>query len=233
MRDEYKFGWFFVGILLLVLFGFITWELALTIPAIWIFGMMGIILFSFIFYYIEICKRKTHHVISNKGHFSIRTKDIFHVPWHIEKEIDKKKIEYDIPMTIMNTEGIDAGGFSVEGPKEGPVLIFPSKYEERIGNEYNCLAYLEAYTIDQLDSNLKIHLDPKKQNILCGLISMVDGSATTENIELKDKLKVANSQNTALTETLDKTREQLKKQQEVSKKNLFIGEKIKSYNEEG
>lgn len=231
MRDEYKFGWFFVGILILILFGFITWDLQLSIPCIWIFGMMGIILFVFIYYYIEICKRKTHHVICNKGHFSIRSKDVFHVPWHIEKEINGKTVEYDIPMTIMYTEGIDAGGFSVEGPKEGPVLIFPSRWEEKIGNEYNCLAYLEAYTIDQLDSNLKVHLDSKRTNILCGQVSWVDGSATTENIELKDKLKVANSQIATLTDTLDKTRQQLKKKEEVNKKNMLV-EKIRPYREE-
>ena len=247
IKQEARWFIYAFGEIICVILSIFTWNFLLMPPinAFLLFGSIFIVFMIVVDLWFENWKWRTEQVIFNivsekiLGHCSIRLRDVFHIPWDIELNVDGTEIKSSTQMTVMLTGGTDYSFYSGMGSSEFPVLIFPSIYEERKGNNCICHANLAPYTIDQLDLSLQeqlLNLFPKRITrpkkifkwefggtpIYFGLTAKMDGTATSANIALEEKMKIKNETIKVLTDELNSVREQLKKREELNRNDVMI-----------
>lgn len=250
IKQEARWFIYAFGEIICILLSIFTWNFLLMPPinAFLLFGSIFIIFMIVVDLWFENWKWRTEQVIFNivsekiLGHCSIRLRDVFHIPWDIELNVDGTEIKSSTQMTVMLTGGTDYSFYSGMGSSEFPVLVFPSIYEQRKGNNCICHANLAPYSIDQLDSSLQEQLltlfpkrirRPKKifkwefggTPIYFGLTAKMDGTATSANLALEEKLKGKNETIKTLMTELDLTRLQLKERDTVKDKEVLIAKR--------
>lgn len=243
-----KYVIFGISIFLIILFATLTPQLTWTLSPFYVLGFFLIILGWAGALLVDSWRGKTNQVISNRGHASVRLKDIFTIPWQESaSEETERKISLS-SMKIMLTGGFDVGlpwGISWPGPPEAPIYIFPSNYCEKEQLDFHIHANMTLYKLRDLPSYLREELHglnqlPESKNrvhptntpIWYGTTSHMDGSATPENLRIERERK---HENRELTESEDRLERQYKanrKQEAATKKEYIIGKPIKPIDEE-
>lgn len=249
METKQKYLIIGIGIFLMILFATITGgSLSWTVSPFYIIGIFLIILGWASTFVIGDWRGKTSQVISNRGHMSIRTRDIITIPWQEPSPEDNEKKITLGSMTIMLTGGFDVGlpwGITWPGPIEAPVYIFPSNYHEKEQHDYHIKANMTFYKIRDLPSYLRdeIHainqlpdsknrVHPTKTPIWYGTTSHMDGSATPENLMIERERKHENRELTEAEERLERQYKENRKQKAAIEKQYFVGKPLKPIDEE-
>jgi len=238
-----------VAIFLVILAAILTGDiLTWTISPFYIIGFFLVILGWAGTFLVESWKGQTNQAISNRGHISIRLKDIFKIPWQEQasENIDRK-ISLG-SMTIMLTGGFDVGlpwGISWPGPPEAPVYIYPSIYHENEQNDFHIKANLTHYKFKDLPSYLREELQglnklpesknrihPFKTPIWYGTTSHMDGSSTPENLAIERERKHENRELSESEERQERLYRAMRKDKESNEKQYIIGKPIKPIDEE-
>jgi hypothetical protein len=124
MIAEKKYVTVGVAIFLMIVVATLTPQITWTLSPFYIIGFFVIILGCASTFLMDAWRGETNQVISNRGHTSIRLRDIITIPWQeAASEDSNKKISLG-SMTIMLTGGFDIGlpwGMSWPGPMEAPV----------------------------------------------------------------------------------------------------------------
>lgn len=237
-----------IAIFLIILFATLTPSFTWTLSPFYILGFFFIILGWAGALLVDSWRGKTNQVICNRGHVSIRLKDIFTIPWQESaSEGTDRKISLG-SMKIMLTGGFDIGlpwGISWPGPVEAPVYIFPAIYHEKEQNDFHIHANLTHYKIKDLPSYVrdeiymlnklpesKDRIHPTKTPIWYGTTSHMDGSATPENLRIERERKHENRELTESEDRQERLYKAMRKQDEATKKEYIIGKPIKPIDEE-
>jgi len=244
-----KYFMFGIGIFLMILFATLTGDIfSWTLSPIYVIGFFLIIIGWAGTVLMESWRGQTTQAFSNRPHVSIRSKDIFTIPWQEpSSEEAEKKISLG-SMKIMLTGGFDIGlpwGMSWPGPAEAPVYIFPANYcEPTDHNDFHIYANLTYYPFMDLPSYLreelrglnklpesKDRIHPTKTPIWYGTTSHMDGSATPENLRIERERK---HENRELAEAENRIERQYKamRKQDASKEKRVIVEKYNTTEEE-
>jgi len=222
---------FFTAIAIVIILAIFTGEkYHMDVPAVFPLGAIGLGMWGMIEISIPIMRGMTTRVICNAGHYSIRPDDVKHVPWHSEfmgkdKKGNPEKKGLTVNMSLMFTGSMHINNFfTAEGRPNDPVLIFPSIYEQKEENNYHCYANLYPCEIEELPLSLQqiLYMFPRRVDrttpILYGLTSHIDGSSTTTNLDLQEKLKTSEANNAVLIKALEQLRKEIAKDRELEKK---------------
>jgi len=237
------------GLFLMILIATITGEtLTMTVSPFYILGFFFILLGWAGTILIDAWRGQTAQAISNRGHVSIRQRDIITIPWQeAETEESEKKISLGT-ITIMLTGGFDVGlpwGISWPGPVEAPVYIFPSNYHEKEQHDFHIMANLMIYDLKELPSYIREELNglnqltesknrihPTKTPIWYATTSHVDGSSTPENLMIERERKHGNRELTESEERQERLYKAMRKQSESTKKELVFAKSVKQIDDE-
>jgi len=239
---------FGIAIFLMILLATLTGDMfSWTISPIYIIGFFFLIIGWAGTLLVDSWRGQTNQVICNRGHISIRLKDIFTIPWQeLASDETNRKISLG-SMKIMLTGGFDVGlpwGISWPGPVEAPVYIFPANYYEPEQNDFHIHANLTHYQLRDLPSYLREELNglnklpeskdrihPVKTPIWYGTTSHMDGSATPENLRIERERK---HENRELTEADDRQERSYKamRKYDASKEKRVVVEKYKTTEDE-
>lgn len=248
MIAEKKYLTVGIAIFLMIVVATLTPQITWTLSPFYIIGFFVIILGWGSTLLMDAWRGETNQVISNRGHTSIRLKDIITIPWQeAASEKNKKKISLG-SMTIMLTGGFDIGlpwGMSWPGPMEAPVYIFPSNYHEKEQHDFHITANLTYYNFKNLPSYLreelkglnklkesKDRIHSTKTPIWYGTTSHMDGSSTPENLMIERERKHENRELTEAENREERLYKTLRKQKEASEKQYIVGKPIKTIDEE-
>lgn len=237
-----------ISIFLMILFATLTPQLTWTLSPFYVLGFFFIILGWVSTILIDAWRGETEQSFSNRGHASIRQKDIFTIPWQEPGSEDtERKISLG-SMEIMLTGGFDIGApwfFALPGPIEAPVYIFPTVYCEKEQNNFHIHANLTHYKLRDLPSYLqeelrglnllkdsKDRIHPSRTPIWYGTTSHMDGSATPENLRIERERKHENRELTELTNSRDRLFQAMRDQKESGEKQYIVGKPIKPIDEE-
>ncbi|HUT63335.1 MAG TPA: hypothetical protein VMZ04_05195 [Anaerolineae bacterium] len=237
-----------VAIFLMILFATLTPQFTWTLSPFYYLGVIFIIIGATSTFIVKAWRGETNQVICNRGHTSIRLKDIFTIPWQeTASEDTDRKISLG-SMKIMLTGGFDIGlpwGMSWPGPVEAPVYIFPATYHEKEQNDFHIHANLTHYKIQDLPSYLreeiyglnklresKDRIHPTRTPIWYGTTSHMDGSATPENLRIERERKHENRELTESEDRQERLYKAMRKQENATKKEYIIGKPIKTVDEE-
>lgn len=238
------------AIFLMILFATITGEMfTWTLSPFYIIGFFLIIIGWASTLLVDAWRGKTNQVICNRGHTSIRSKDIFTVSLQEPSSKDSGRKISQSSTTIMLTGGFDVGlpwGISWPGPVEAPVYIFPSNYHHKtVQNDFEITANLGPYKFKELPSDIRdechaINRLPESRNrihptttpIYYGTSSHMDGSATPENLRIERERKHENREISEMEDTIERLYKAKRKQDESTKKQYIIGKPIKPIEEE-
>jgi len=231
-----------IAIFLMMLFAALTPQFTWTIHPFYIIGVFLIILGIMGPFIIRAWRGETEQVICNRGHISIRPRDIFTIPW---QETGSEDIDDKISlgsMKIMLTGGFMIGapiGMHWQGPVEAPVYIFPAIYCEKEQDDFHIHANLTLYQLRDLpaylreelhglnkldDSKDRIH--PTRTPIWYGTTSHMDGSATPENLRIERERKHENREITELEGRVERGYKHDRKQKEADRKTIHRGNKV-------
>jgi len=237
-----------VAIFLMILGATFTPQFTWTLSPFYVIGFFLIILGWAGALLVDSWRGKTNQAICNRGHVSIRLKDIFTIPWQEPASEDSEKKISLGSMKIMLTGGFDIGlpwGISWPGPVEAPVYIFPAIYCEKEQNDFHIHANLTYYKIKDLPSYLreeiyglnrlpesKNRIHPTKTPIWYGTTSHMDGSATPENLKIERQRKHENRELSESQDREERLYRIMRKQKKASEKSYIIGKPIKPIDEE-
>ncbi len=238
-----------IAVFLMILFATLTGDMfTWTLSPFYVIGFFLVILGWSSVLLVDAWRGQTNQVISNRGHVSVRGKDIITIPWQEpSSENSKKKISLG-SMTIMLTGGFDVGlpwGISWPGPVEAPVYIFPSIYHKKEQHDFHIAANLTHYTYKELPSYLrdefrglnrlpesKNRIHPTKTPIWLATTSHMDGSATSENLIIERERKHENRELTESENRQERLYRVMRKEKEAGEKKYIIGKPIKPIDEE-
>lgn len=238
-----------IGLFLMILCATLTGEkFSWTLSPFYIIGFFLIITGWSGTVLVDSWRGKTNQVFSNRGHVSIRLKDIFTIPYQEPMPEDVEKKVSLGSMKIMLTGGFDIGlpwGWSMPGPKEAPVYIFPAIQCEPEQNDFHVHTNLTIYTLENLPSYLREELQglnklpeskdrihPTLTPICYGTTSHMDGSATPENLRIERERKHENKELAEAEKREDRLYKVMRKQKEASEKQYIIGKPIKPIEDE-
>lgn len=205
-----------ISIFLMILFATLTPQFTWTISPFYPLGIVLLIIGILSPFIVQAWRGETEQVICNRGHVSIRARDIFTIPW---QETASEDVEQKISlgsMKIFLTGGFYVGlpfSFSLPGPPEFPIYIFPAIYGEKEQKDYHIHANLTLYKIRDLPSHIREELNAinqlkdsknrisNKTPIWYGTTSHLDGSTTPENLRIEREKK---HENRELTESEDR-----------------------------
>ena len=246
-----RYGIYSLGLMITIVLSILTADIAsMPVPAPLPFGIALVVFAVFMELLTENWRWKTCQITCNfaeediSGHFSIRDRDVFFIPWDFEVDVDGVTIKNSIQMAICMTGSIDYWCLSTQGSPKYPVMIFPAIYLQKMGSNYICHANLKPRTLDEMDLDLAIHLikmfphrikNPKRfwrweyggTPIYFGTTSPIDGTETIGNLNYESKITQLNKTIDVLVKELDNTREQFKKREDMKQKPFLIAEKIK------
>jgi len=239
MKKEYRFLLVFVVIFAIALLCLIlphwTWDLPIFIPL----GAIGIGFWLFMEGITEICRGRTEHIIYNRGHMSVREKDIIKIPYH-ETATTKGGADPllgDIVVACLN--GFDFWGFTMPGNKSDPVLIYPGICHEKEENNYHSHANMTKYKFRELPEYVRRKLalypnriDPLHTPILYGVTSHFNGNATTENLKIESKERELNDELSAKDKVIERLLKQIRDEKDANKQQFILGNIIKPKDEE-
>lgn len=249
METQKKYVTVGISIFLVILLATLIPQLTWTLSPFYVIGFFFIILGWAGLLLVDSWRGKTNQVICNRGHISIRLKDIFTIPWQeLSSEDTDRKISLG-SIKIMLTGGFDVGlpwGISLPGPVEAPVYIFPAIYHEKEQNDFHVHANLTHYIFKDLPSYLreelyglnqlvesKNRIHPTKTPIWYGTTSHMDGSATPENLQIERERKHENRELTESEDRQERLYKAMRKQKEAGEKQYIVGKAIKPIDEEG
>lgn len=237
-----------IAIFLMILGATFTPQFTWTLSPFYVIGFFLIILGWAGVILVDSWRGKTNQVICNLGHTSIRSKDIFTIPYQEPASEDTERKVSLGSMTIMLTGGFDVGlpwGISWPGPVEAIVYIFPSNYHGKEQHDYHIYATISLRDIKELPSYLreKLHelnqlpesknrIHPTKTPIGYTTTSHMDGSATPENQRIDRERKHENREIAEYEARVDRLYRDLRKQKDSEKKQYIIGKPIKPIEEE-
>jgi len=237
-----------VAIFLMILFATLTPQFTWTLSPFYVIGFFLIILGWAGALLVDSWRGKTNQAISNRGHISIRLKDIFTIPWQEPASEDTdRKISLG-SMKIFLCGGFDVGlpwGISWPGPVEAPVYIFPANYHEKEQNDFHIHANLTHYKIKDLPSYVrdeiyalnklpesKDRIHPTKTPIWYGTTSHMDGSATPENLRIERERRHENREVASLEDLVARHLERERKEKKASEKQYIVADTLKHVKEE-
>lgn len=235
-----------IAIFLMILVATLTPQFTWTLHPFHIIGFSLIVLGIASTFIIRAWRGETEQVICNRGHISIRPRDIFTIPWQEPGSEDTdRKISLG-SMKIMLTGGFMIGlpiGMHWQGPVEAPVYIFPAIYCEKEQADFHIHANLTLYQLRDLPSYLreelhglnklkdsKDRIHPSRTPIWYGTTSHMDGSSTPENLRIERERKHENRELTELTSSRDRLFQAIRDQKELGEKGILI-EKFKTKEE--
>jgi len=237
-----------VAIFLIILFATLTPQLTWTLSPFYVLGFFFIILGWAGALLVDSWRGKTNQVICNRGHISIRLKDILTIPWQEPASEDTDREISLGSMKIMLTGGFDIGlpwGISWPGPVEAPVYIFPAIYHEKEQNDFHIHANLTLYQIRDLPSYVreeiyglnklpesKDRIHPTKTPIWYGTTSHMDGSATPENLRIERERKHENRELTESEDREERLYRTMRKQKRAGEKQYIVADTLKHVREE-
>ena len=241
MKPEFKWAFYGLGIFIVIILGILAGpKYTAPIPAPFPFGFAFIAIIFMLDLGIENWRGKTTRVICNVGQWSINTsKDMFRIPWQTDiiTEEDKKNANLG-SLSVMFLGGIDYWGLSMKGGPEYPVLIFPSKYENKEEQNFHVFANLKRREFSELSPYLRHVLKyyprrvTKTTPIYYGATSHLDGSDTMHNLKIEFQEKTENKQITSLENKLEAMYLQFRKADEQkSNKSIFVGKELKAVEE--
>lgn len=223
-----------VAFIIITVLGLLFPQYWVAVPAFWPFGygfltimLIGTVLIPLVL------QGKSPNVQTNtaggKGYWSINRKDIIHLPWYkTNGPGNKEKIG---EMTIMFVGGIDYGGINPRSNSDYPVLIYPSIYQKQTGLCYNVDCNLVRFEFSQLPPFLRHFLKYKYSRrikdstpIYFGATSTRDGTATPDNDNLLEKIRVENEYISKIEDINTNLYKELKKSDERKAKQYFIKE---------
>lgn len=237
-----------IAIFLIILFATLTPNFTWTLSPFYVIGFFLIILGWSGAILVDSWRGKTNQAICNRGHVSIRLKDIFTIPWQEPASEDTDRKPSLGSMKILLTGGFDVGlpwGISWPGQVEAPVYIFPAIYHEKEQNDFHIHANLTHYKIKDLPSYLreeiyglnklpesKDRIHPTKTPIWYGTTSHMDGSATPENLRIERERKHENRELAESKDREERLYQVMRKQKRADEKQYVIGKPIKPIEEE-
>jgi len=236
MNKEVRFLFVFVAIFIIALLSVIlgekyTWTLPAPVPV----GAMIIGFWMFMEGITEVCRGRTEHIIYNRGHMSVREKDIIKIPYH-EKSVEEGESTPTAlgDLVVAQLAGFDFWGFTMPGSKSDPVLIYPSINHGKEENNYHCYGNLTKYKFRDLPGYVKEilklypnRIDPLKTPIFYGVTSHFVGNATKENLKIEAREKELNRDLSEKGKLIDRLYEQLIKQKTADEKQYILGNVIK------
>ena len=219
----YVFG----GVIVTIL-GIIFPQAYVRISAFWPFGYSFIVMLAFIEVGTWVWQGNSPSVITKRGYWSINRKDIHFKPLHKKTNGGEKKIG---ELCIMFVGGIDYKGINPRSTSDYPMLIFPSIYLKKYGLSYAVDCNLVKFMFSELSPSIRHYLGNKygsrikeKTIIFFGATSTIDGTATPENDNLLETIRVENEYVKKLEEINGNLHKELKKLDERKTKKFFIKE---------
>ena len=236
MNKEVRFLFVFVAIFIIALLSVIlgekyTWALPAPVPA----GAMIIGFWMFMEGITEVCRGRTEHIIYNRGHMSVREKDIIKIPYHESsiKEGETNPVALgDLVVACLN--GFDFWGFTMSGGKSDPILIYPSINHGKEENNYHCYGNLTKYKFRELPEYIRRiltlypnRIDPLKTPIYYGVTSHFVGNATKENVKIENKERGLNDELSAKDDVIKRLLKQIRDERDANKQQYILGNIIK------
>ena len=236
MNKEVRFLFVFVAIFIIALLSVIlgekfTWTLPAPVPA----GAMIIGFWMFMEGITEVCRGRTEHIIYNRGHMSVREKDIIKIPYH-EKSVEEGESTPTAlsDMIVACLAGFDYFGFTMPGSKADPVLIYPSINHGKEENNYHCYGNLTKYKFRELPEYIRRilalypnRIDPLKTPIYYGVTSHFVGNATKENVKIENKERGLNDELSAKDDVIKRLLKQIRDERDANKQQYILGNVIK------
>jgi len=235
MRKEVRFLFVFLAIFIIALLCVILPHWTLDLPVFIPLGSIIIGFWMFMEAITEICRGRTEHIIYNRGHMSVREKDIIKIPYH-EKSVEEGESTPTAlgDMIVACLNGFDYFGFTMPGSKADPILIYPSINHGKEENNYHSYGNLTKYKFRELPGYVKEilklypnRIDQIKTPIFYGMTSHFMGNATKENVKIEAREKELNRDLTEKENLIDKLYEQLIKQKTADEKQYILGNVIK------
>lgn len=247
MTTSQKYLTMGIGIFLMILLGTLIPQISWTLSPFYFLGTVFIIIGILSPFVVAAWRGQTDQVICNRGHTSIRSRDIFTIPWQEPSSEDtERKISLG-NMKIMLTGGFSIGfpwGMHWPGPPEAPVYIFPGIYCEKEQKDYHIHANLTLYKFRDLPSYIREELNAinqlndsknrisNKTPILYGTTSHMDGSATPENLRIERERKHENRELTESEERVERLYKAGRKEKAAREKQYIVAKTIKTEPEE-
>ena len=239
MNKEVRFLFVFLAIFIIalisVMFPQYTWTLPAAVPT----GSMLIGFWMFMEGLTEICRGRTEHMIYNRGHMSVREKDIIKIPYYetLIKEGETNPVALgDLVVACLN--GFDFWGFTMPGSRSDPVLIYPSINHGKEENNYHCYGNLTKYKFRELPEYVRRilalyphRIDPLKTPFYYGVTSHFIGNAIKENLNIERKERELTNELSEKDELIKRLYKQIKMKKEADEKQYILGNPIKPVDE--
>lgn len=249
MTTSQKYLTMGIGIFLMILLGTLIPQISWTLSPFYYLGFVFIMIGVLSPFIVQAWQGQTNQAISNRGHVSIRIKDIFTVSQQELESKDSKRKTSQSSTTILLTGGFDVGlpwGISWPGSVSDPVYIFPSNYCHKTErNDFDITANLGPCEFKELPSYLcdecralnrlpesRNRVHPTKTPILYATTSHMDGSATPENLKTERQQKDMNREIAEYKDTIERLYEAKRKHEDSTRKQYIIGKPIKPIEEE-
>jgi len=188
----------------------------------------------------EVCRGRTEHIIFNRGHMSVREKDIIKIPYQETPIKEGGTIQTPLgDLVVACLNGFDFWGFTMPGSRSDPILIYPSINHGKEENNYHSYANMTQYKFRELPEYIRRilalypnRIDPLKTPIYYGVTSHFVGNATKENLKIENKERVLNDELSAKDEVITTLLKQIRDEKEANKQQYILGNIIKPKEED-